>query len=43
MTTTTVDRFGSGLGVNRCNCPLNEDEKQVQFVANVTDWLPTTR
>ena len=29
-------RFGSGLGVNRCNCPLNEDEKQVQFVANVT-------
>src|SRR5437773_3394422 len=20
--------FGSGLGVNRCNCPLNEDEKQ---------------
>ena len=29
-------RFGSGLGVNRCNCPLNEDEKQAQFVANVT-------
>ncbi len=28
--------FGSGLGVNRCNCPLNEDEKQAQFVANVT-------
>jgi len=28
--------FGSGLGVNRCNCPLNEDEKQMQFVANVT-------
>src|SRR5437667_185583 len=26
----------SGLGVNRCNCPLNEDEKQMQFVANVT-------
>jgi hypothetical protein len=28
--------FGSGLGVNRCNCPLNEDEKQMQLVANVT-------
>src|SRR5437773_1088274 len=29
-------RFGSGLGVNRCNCPLNEDEKQWQLVGNVT-------
>jgi outer membrane receptor protein involved in Fe transport len=29
-------RFGSGLGVNRCNCPLLEDEKQAQFVANLT-------
>jgi outer membrane receptor protein involved in Fe transport len=29
-------RFGSGLGVNRCNCPLNQDEKQAQFVTNVT-------
>jgi hypothetical protein len=28
--------FGSGLGVNRCNCPLNEDEKQAQFVGNIT-------
>src|SRR6266542_4393961 len=28
--------FGSGLGVNRCNCPLNEDEKQLQLVGNVT-------
>ena len=28
--------FGSGLGVNRCNCPLNEDETQLQLVANVT-------
>jgi carboxypeptidase family protein/TonB-dependent receptor-like protein len=28
--------FGSGLGVNRCNCPLNEDESQVQVVANMT-------
>src|SRR4029077_17328822 len=29
-------RFGSGLGVNRCNCPLDEDESQVQLVANIT-------
>jgi hypothetical protein len=28
--------FGSGLGVNRCNCPLNEDEKQLQLVGNLT-------
>jgi hypothetical protein len=28
--------FGSGLGVNRCNCPLDEDEKQLQLVGNVT-------
>ena len=28
--------FGSGLGVNRCNCPLDEDESQVQFVGNLT-------
>src|SRR5207253_4751625 len=28
--------FGSGLGVNRCNCPLNEDEKQMQLVGNIT-------
>jgi hypothetical protein len=28
--------FGSGLGVNRCNCPLNQDESQVQVVANLT-------
>jgi outer membrane receptor protein involved in Fe transport len=27
--------FGSGLGVNRCNCPLDEQEKQFQFVGNV--------
>src|SRR3954465_2456574 len=27
--------FGSGLGVNRCNCPLDEDESQVQFVGNL--------
>lgn len=28
--------FGSGLGVNRCNCPLDEDEKQFQLVTNMT-------
>jgi carboxypeptidase family protein/TonB-dependent receptor-like protein len=29
-------RFGSGLGVNRCNCPLDENEKQMQLVGNLT-------
>jgi hypothetical protein len=28
--------FGSGLGVNRCNCPLDQNEKQFQIVSNVT-------
>ena len=28
--------FGSGLGVNRCNCPLDQDEKQFQLVGNLT-------
>lgn len=28
--------FGSGLGVNRCNCPLDEDEKQYQVVGNLS-------
>ncbi len=27
--------FGSGLGVNRCNCPLDQDEKQFQWVGNI--------
>ena len=27
---------GSGLGVNRCNCPLDQDENQWQIVGNVT-------
>jgi len=31
--------FGSGLGVNRCNCPLAEHEKQAQVVANLTKLL----
>jgi hypothetical protein len=28
--------FGSGLPVNRCNCPLAEHEKQAQIVSNLT-------
>jgi outer membrane receptor protein involved in Fe transport len=31
--------FGSGLGVNRCNCPLDQDESQLQFVSNTTKFL----
>jgi carboxypeptidase family protein/TonB-dependent receptor-like protein len=31
-------RFGSGLGVNRCNCPLDQDENQFQFVSNTTKF-----
>ncbi len=31
-----VLNFGSGLGVNRCNCPLDQDENQFQFVSNTT-------
>lgn len=27
-------RFGYALGVNQCNCPLDQNEKQVQFVNN---------
>ncbi len=27
-------KFGYALGVNGCNCPLNENEKQIQFVNN---------
>ncbi len=30
--------FGSGLGVNRCNCPLDQDEKQFQIVGNLTKF-----
>jgi hypothetical protein len=28
--------FGSGLGVNQCNCPLDQNEKQWQLVGNLT-------
>lgn len=31
--------FGSGLGVNRCNCPLDQDENQFQFVSNTSKFL----
>jgi outer membrane receptor protein involved in Fe transport len=31
--------FGSGLGVNRCNCPLDQNEKQFQLVTNVTKMM----
>ena len=28
--------FGSSLDANRCNCPLEQDENQLQFVGNIT-------
>jgi hypothetical protein len=31
--------MGSGLGVNRCNCPLDENEKQWQVVSNLTKLM----
>lgn len=31
--------FGSGLGVNRCNCPLIENERQFQLANNWTKVL----
>ncbi|MFN2974719.1 TonB-dependent receptor [Terriglobus aquaticus] len=31
--------FGSGLGVNRCNCPLTQNERQYQWVNNWTREL----
>ena len=33
---TNQMEFGSGLEVNRCNCPLSQQEKQGQVVANLT-------
>jgi hypothetical protein len=30
-------KFGYGLAVNGCNCPLNQQEEQVQFVNNWTN------
>jgi hypothetical protein len=32
-------RFGSGLDAGRCNCPLLQNEKQGQIVANLTKLL----
>jgi outer membrane receptor protein involved in Fe transport len=32
-------RFGDGLGVSECHCPLTQDEKQFQVVANFTSAL----
>ena len=29
-------RLGYALGVNQCNCPLTQDERQFQFIDNVT-------
>jgi outer membrane receptor protein involved in Fe transport len=34
-------RFGYGLGPNRCNCPLAEDESQWQIAANFTKIVGT--
>ena len=31
--------FGAGLEVNRCNCPLDQDEKQWQVVSNLTKLM----
>jgi hypothetical protein len=31
--------FGAGLEVNRCNCPLAQDERQWQIVSNLTKVL----
>jgi outer membrane receptor protein involved in Fe transport len=39
--TTVAGDFeaGSGLGVNRCNCPLDQNEKQWQMVGNLTKLM----
>src|SRR5206468_3324161 len=28
--------FGYSLGINQCNCPLNEQENEFQWVGNIT-------
>ena len=30
------DKLGYALGVNQCNCPLTQSERQIQFIDNVT-------
>jgi Carboxypeptidase regulatory-like domain len=32
----TLSAFGDGLNIGRCNCPLTERERQIQFVNNWT-------
>jgi hypothetical protein len=39
FTSPTSMRFGSGLDAGRCNCPLEENEKQFQVVSNLTKVL----
>ncbi len=41
-TSPSAFEAGSGLGVNRCNCPLDQDEKQWQVVGNLTKLWATT-
>ncbi len=36
---TNNSNLGYGLGVNQCNCPLNEQEMEVQFVNNWTHMM----
>ena len=36
LTGTGGFQFGYSLGINSCNCPLNEQENQYQWVGNVT-------
>lgn len=36
LTGTGGFAFGYSLGINSCNCPLNEQENQYQWVGNVT-------
>ena len=36
MNGTGSTNFGYSLGVNACNCPLNEQEQEFQWVGNIT-------
>jgi hypothetical protein len=38
-TSPSAFEAGSGLGVNRCNCPLAQNEKQWQLVGNITKLM----
>ncbi len=35
----TLSAFGDGLNIGRCNCPLTERERQIQFVNNWTHTM----